>query len=314
MGGLEGFNSRTYTHTNNGDLKQIQWNATQKSSFVYDVMGNLKQVTLPSGQVLDYKSDGMDRRAEKRTAGIAQWRYLYEDQYRVATQLSPSSNVQRRFVYATRVNVPDYFISLGGEKFRVIMDHLGSPRLIVRIDNGSISQRMDYTVLGEVTNNTNPSLQPFGFAGGIYDPDTQLVRFGARDYDPRSGGRWTTKDPIRFMGGDVNLYGYVLNDPVNITDPSGLIHPAVATGAVGAAVGFGAAFMNSKAKTKCGFAVDLALGTLSGAAAGALAAVGAGGTSMAGAVAGGFGGLGSGAGFFAIDLFGPSGDDFCGCK
>ena len=39
----------------------------------------------------------------------------------------------------------------------------------------------------------------FGFAGGIYDPDTELVRFGARDYDPRVG-RWTTKDPIRRIG------------------------------------------------------------------------------------------------------------------
>jgi len=38
------------------------------------------------------------------------------------------------------------------------------------------------------------SLQPFGFAGGIYDPDTGLVRFGARGYDAETG-RWTAKDP-----------------------------------------------------------------------------------------------------------------------
>src|SRR5262249_46487192 len=36
-------------------------------------------------------------------------------------------------------------------------------------------------------------------------------------------GRWTAKDPIRFHGLDVNLYGYILNDPLNLTDPSGLI-------------------------------------------------------------------------------------------
>ena len=47
------------------------------------------------------------------------------------------------------------------------------------------------------------------------------MRFGARDYDPRVG-RWTAKDPIRFAGGDANLYGYVLGDPVNLVDPSGL--------------------------------------------------------------------------------------------
>ncbi|MEX0729917.1 MAG: RHS repeat-associated core domain-containing protein, partial [Aquisalimonadaceae bacterium] len=46
-------------------------------------------------------------------------------------------------------------------------------------------------------------------------------RFGARDYDPQTG-RWSAKDPIGFAGGDTNLYGYVLNDPVNLIDPEGL--------------------------------------------------------------------------------------------
>ncbi len=41
-------------------------------------------------------------------------------------------------------------------------------------------------------------------------------------YDP-SIGRWTSKDPILFNGGDTNLYGYALNDPVNFVDPSGLL-------------------------------------------------------------------------------------------
>jgi len=68
---------------------------------------------------------------------------------------------------------------------------------------------------------TAPGFQPFGFAGGLYDPLTGLVRFGARDYDAEVG-RWTAKDPIRFDGGDGNLYGYVGNDPVNWVDPSGL--------------------------------------------------------------------------------------------
>jgi len=32
----------------------------------------------------------------------------------------------------------------------------------------------------------------------------------------------TAKDPILFRGQSVNFYGYVLNDPVNLLDPSGL--------------------------------------------------------------------------------------------
>ena len=41
-----------------------------------------------------------------------------------------------------------------------------------------------------------------------------------RDYDPETG-RWTSKDPILFAGGDTNLYGYVLADPINFIDPDG---------------------------------------------------------------------------------------------
>lgn len=74
---------------------------------------------------------------------------------------------------------------------------------------------------GNVLNDTNPGFQPFGFAGGLYDADTGLVRFGARDYDAETG-RWTAKDPSLFDGGDTNLYGYVLGDPLNVSDPSGL--------------------------------------------------------------------------------------------
>ena len=42
-----------------------------------------------------------------------------------------------------------------------------------------------------------------------------------RDYDAHAG-RWTSKDPIRFAGGDSNIYGYVFSNPVNGIDPTGL--------------------------------------------------------------------------------------------
>ena len=61
---------------------------------------------------------------------------------------------------------------------------------------------------------------PFGSARGLTDAQTGLVRFGARDYNA-SNGRWNAKDPIGFNGGDYNLYGYVVNDPVNAIDYNG---------------------------------------------------------------------------------------------
>src|SRR5260221_13694646 len=102
----------------------------------------------------------------------------------------------------------------GGLTYRIFTDHLGSPRLVVETSTGAVVQSMDYDEFGNVTNDTSPGFQPFGFAGGLYDADTTLIRFGGRDYHPQTG-RWTSKDPICFGGLDSNLYAYVANDPIN---------------------------------------------------------------------------------------------------
>ncbi len=111
-------------------------------------------------------------------------------------------------------------------------DQVGSLRIVVDMSS-NVVKRIDYDSFGNVVSDTNPEFRvPFGFAGGLYDPDTGLIRFGYRDYDPDTG-RWTAKDPIFFPGRDTNLYGYVLNNPVNLVDPYGLawsdILPAIGT-------------------------------------------------------------------------------------
>jgi len=108
-----------------------------------------------------------------------------------------------------------------GTVYRLITDHLGSVRLVVNAETGEVAERIDYDAFGRVLSDSSPGFQPFGFAGGLYDDDTGLVRFGARDYDAHSG-RWTAKDPILFTGGSENLYTYVRSDPVNFLDPLGL--------------------------------------------------------------------------------------------
>jgi RHS repeat-associated protein len=116
--------------------------------------------------------------------------------------------------------VPDYVVK-GGTTYRIVSDHLGSPRLVVNTTDDSVAQRLDYDEFGKVTQDTNPGFQPFGFAGGLYDRDTGLTRFGARDYDAQTA-RWTAKDIVRFRGRDSNLFGYAFSDPVNGFDPFGL--------------------------------------------------------------------------------------------
>jgi RHS repeat-associated protein len=141
---------------------------------------------------------------------------LYGSQLRPAAELDGSGGLVARFVYGTKINVPEYMMK-GGATYRIVTDHLGSPRLVVDTATGAIAQRLDYDEFGQILQDTNPGFQPFGFAGGLYDQHTKLTRFGARDYDPFTG-RWTTKDPIRFGGADPNLYRYSADDPINLSD------------------------------------------------------------------------------------------------
>jgi RHS repeat-associated protein len=117
------------------------------------------------------------------------------------------------------VNVPEYLLR-DGQTYRLIKDHLGSVRLVVNAATGEVAQRLAFGPWGEVLQDTNPGFQPFGFAGGLYDPATGLTRFGARDYDPEAG-RWTAKDPILFRGTGANLFSYVTNSPLGGIDADG---------------------------------------------------------------------------------------------
>ena len=84
-----------------------------------------------------------------------------------------------------------------------------------------------YDSFGNTTRDTLPQFFfPLGFAGGLVDPHTGFIRFGFRDYDPATG-RFTAKDPLGDTGGDHDLYGYCVDDPVSMNDPSGLFPPAL---------------------------------------------------------------------------------------
>jgi RHS repeat-associated protein len=59
-----------------------------------------------------------------------------------------------------------------------------------------------------------------GFAGGLFDVATGLVRFGTRDYGPVLA-RWTSKD-IQGLRGRPNAYEYAHSAPHQLIDPNGL--------------------------------------------------------------------------------------------
>jgi RHS repeat-associated protein len=215
---LLAYGTNTYAYSSYGELK-MKVNGPDTTRYTYDVLGNLLQVKTPTGTIIDYLVDGQNRRIGRKLNGVLTQGFLYQGQLAPIAELDGSNNIVSRFVYGTRVNVPEYMLK-AGVTYRFLTDHLGSVRLVVNTTTGAIAQRIDYDEFGRVVQNTNPGFQPFGFAGGLYDDATKLVRFGQRDYDAETG-RWTSKDPLGITAGESARYSYATNDPINYVDATG---------------------------------------------------------------------------------------------
>lgn len=212
----------SYDAMGNRIKKSIPVNRKKSNDTVYSYnsFGQLKSVTLPNGKQIEYLIDGSGRRIGKRVNGKLVQGFIYQSQTQIAAETDGNGKVVKRFIYGQKPNVPDYMVTKDGT-FRLITDQVGTLRMIVDVSKGKIVDESISTPFGEITLDCKKFPTPFGFAGGLYDRDTGLVHLGAREYDPQVG-RWISKDPILFQGGDTNLYNYVLNDPVNFIDPNGL--------------------------------------------------------------------------------------------
>jgi RHS repeat-associated protein len=210
-----------FTYTANGELEtKTNTETDEEWLFQYDALGNLLSVGLPNGDLVEYLVDGMGRRIGKMKNGVLLKQWVYRDALKPVAELDGSGALVAQFAYGSKGNVPDY-VRRGAATYRVISDHLGSPRHVVNVaDPNDVPFQASYSSFGEVAG-AGLDWMPFGFAGGIYDGDSGLVRFGARDYESMIG-RWVSKDPMRFDAGDgPNIYVYAGNDPINFIDENG---------------------------------------------------------------------------------------------
>lgn len=209
-----------YTYGSNGELKSKTDSVSgAQTRYQYDALGNLLKVALPSGDSVEYLIDGQNRRVGRKLNGAVTHRWLYQNQLNPVAEFDSAGNLVSRFVYGSRANVPDY-MTKGGSVYRLITDHLGSVRAVVDTANGAVAQWVTYDAWGNVLADSGAWFQPFGFAGGLTDSATGLVRFGVRDYDSRIG-RWTAKEPAG-LSATTGLYSYVHSSPINLGDVDGL--------------------------------------------------------------------------------------------
>ena len=206
----------TYDAVGNRQNSEGQAPRLRNTESPYDFENRLIEVEY-FGTLAQYKYDPFGRRIEKNVNG-AITRYLY-DGPNIVTEYDGAWNVQAQYTYTLEVDDP-LTVTQGANTYYYHKDGLGS---VVNLTDsvGNSIKSYAYKSFGEIYSETGSLVQPFTFTVREYDPESGLYFYRARYYDPRAG-RFLTKDPIGFLGGDVNLYRYAANNPVNLVDPEGL--------------------------------------------------------------------------------------------
>lgn len=281
---LDPTQTTTYSEDGNGSLTQAS-GPSGATTYGYDFERRLTRVGLPNSTAVQFAYDSDGLRAQKTGTSGAVTNYIMSG---LQTLLEKSGAGSTQVRYA-----PGLARITSGSVDYYLEDRLGS--VVGLTDaNQNVTDTFRYDAWGNLLHRqgtTNAAYQWVGDEGYYLDPDAGLYLLGLRHYAPATG-RFFTRDPLAFAGGDADLYCLAGNEPTNATDPTGLIKL------------FGQTFVAPWDPNAGGFSQTIgaygsalgvaASGTLAGAASGATtgAVTGAG----VGAVVGAVGGAGVGAG------------------
>ncbi|MCR8634636.1 fibronectin type III domain-containing protein [Paenibacillus radicis (ex Xue et al. 2023)] len=206
-----------------------------------------------------YTYDGIGRRVAKEDSQGRKTQYLYgnpESLHLLTASVDPNGQLSMYYY-----NEMGLLIALerGGTRYYVVSDAVGTPQRVLDSD-GAVVKELRYDSYGGLQSDSNPAfVLLIGYAGGLEDRDTGLIRFGFRDYDPVSG-RWTARDSVLLESGQTNLYAYVNNNPIMFRDPCGQVCVGASVYAV---VGIGGKVcIDSEGVSSCvdtGFGVGLGI-------------------------------------------------------
>lgn len=218
---LDSKTDSTYTYYDNGNL-QTKVAGGYTYTFTYDPENRLTKVTkvLPpyAPTTSTYLYDPFGRRIKWNTVSR-----LYDGD-NILYDYDSNNSVFRKYVHnpGTTDDPIAYYDSSRGTNY-YFKDALGSVVSEVYQSGDYVQTYNNYSYISSFGGlpTKQRSETPYAFTGREFDQDTGLYYYRARHYDP-SVGRFIQRDPVQFAGRDVNLYGYVQNNPINWTDPLGL--------------------------------------------------------------------------------------------
>lgn len=219
----------TYDYDDLGNQSHRYLNAakTKYWQYIWTPENQLQQAQLiKDGQplrTLNFKYDAFGRRIEKQVVdalATTTTTYVYDGEDIVLQLVDDGATVStRQYLHGPGIDEPLAQV-VGGQSYFYHADGLGSVLALTDSAKG-IVQRYSYDTFGMLTSVVDAEFgNEYTYTGREWDRELGLYYYRARYYDPMEG-RFISKDPIRFAGGDVNLYGYVQNEPVNLIDPYG---------------------------------------------------------------------------------------------
>ena len=218
---LECFGSSSSSCTGNTDVTHdARGNITDigTDTFSYNAYNQMTSAsTIFGGVDMDYDPAGRLRTVEDTSTSI-QREFIY-DSAEVIVELNGSGVVSTRYVRGPGADevLVEYAGSGTGSKTWLHHDERGS---VIAGSNSSGT----FTFVNTYDEYGNPGISntgAFQYTGQMWLPEIGMYHYKARIYNPEHG-RFMQTDPIGFAAG-LNLYGYVEGDPVNFSDPSGLM-------------------------------------------------------------------------------------------
>ncbi|MFA5354797.1 MAG: RHS repeat-associated core domain-containing protein, partial [Thermodesulfovibrionales bacterium] len=218
----------SYSYNSNGNLIRKTGGGTTAQYF-YDYENRLIKATITGGKVLTFRYDPFGRRIAKKvaitkagTTTTTLHEYLYDNEDIILEYQSVNGGAKEttKYLHGPGIDEP-LAMERGGHTYYYHADHLGS--IVALTDEaGAVVQKYDYDSYGNLDPGTTTIKQPYTYTGREWDSETGLSYYRARYYDAKAG-RFISKDPIGFAGGDANLYRYVENNPIKWVDPLGLV-------------------------------------------------------------------------------------------
>ena len=196
-------------------------NQTSKSdtsgswTYVWDYENRLKQASLGGGVSVNYSYDALGRRAQRTSSATGSIKFVY-DGIEVMRDLDGAGSTVADYLNGPGID-NKLRQNLSALSLYLLSDRLNTTRVTTDA-TGTAVHSATHETFGSVVTSTAPTR--YSYTGRELDSESVLFYYRARWYDAKQG-RFISEDPIGFLGGDINLYGYVWRSPLTHRDPLG---------------------------------------------------------------------------------------------